>query len=214
MLRRDLQRLKSVVAGRTVFILGGGTSVTDDVINKLNESGGLVFGLNSSAKSLQSPIGILWTDSSWGANNKQYLDAMACPKFFVTTSGKNYIQRDIKTQSNATVLHKSGEAGFDQSIDCVRGNNSGAYSINLLVNCGASRIGLVGYDMHTVKGKAHYHDDYTYAIRPEVYSNSFIPCIESMAREIAQAGYRTSIFNCNQFSSLKCFEFRALEELL
>lgn len=214
MLRHDLQRLTNVVSGRTVFILGGGTSITDSTIQMLNDSKCLVFGLNSSAKALKSPIGILWTDNSWGANNKDYLDSMACPKFFVTSTGRNYIPKDIRTQSNATVLLKSGETGFDSSVDCVRGNNSGAYAINLLVNCGVSCIGLLGYDMHTDKGRAHFHNDYTYTIRPEVYKNNFIPCIESMWGEMQSCGYRVKIFNCNKFSSLKCFEFKALEELI
>lgn len=214
MLRHDLQRLKSVISGRTVFILGGGTSVSEPIIERLNSSGAMVFGLNSSAKFIDSPVGVLWMDSSWGANNKAYLDSLRCPKFFVTASGRNYISKDIKTQSNATVILKSGNSGFDECVDNVRGNNSGAYAINLLVNCGADTIGLVGYDMHTVKGKAHFHNEYTYSIRPEVYPNMFIPCIESMAKSLSDVGNKVKIFNCNKFSSLKCFEFKTVDELL
>lgn len=214
MVRPDLQRLIDAVSGRTVFIIGGGPSVSPEMIATLNDSGALCFGLNSSAKFIKSPVGVLWTDNSWGAKNKPYLDKLVCPKFFVTTSGRNYIKKDIKTQSNATVVHKSGESGFDNCIDHVKGNNSGAFAINLLVNCGAKRLGLVGYDMHTEKGRAHFHNEYDYAIRPEVYKNHFIPCIEAMAEVIKSSGYSTKIYNCNPFSSLKCFDFRSIGDII
>lgn len=214
MVREDLQRLIEVVSGRTVFILGGGTSITPETLQLLNDNSALVLGLNSSAKYINKVCGVLWCDSPWGATNMKYLDSVSAPKFFVSNTGSNYIKTDIRTTSRSTVLNKTGDFGFDVNIDNVRGNNSGAYSINLLVNCKAAKIGLIGYDMHTVKGKAHFHNEYTYSIRPSVYPELFIPSIESMAKALKDSGNRTKIYNCNQFSSLKCFEFKKIEEML
>lgn len=211
-MREDLQQLKNVAEGRTVFILGGGASVTPEMIERLNQPKTKVFCLNSSVKFITNPIAVLWCDDSWAATNKDLLDAYKFPKFAVRSNGANYIPKDIRTQSNATVIAKTGQIGFDHNIDNVKGNNSGCYAINLLVNCKVKEIVLVGFDMYSTGNKAHFHTDYTYSIRPSVYSDMFIPAMEQLNKELSATGIGTKIYNTNFASGLKCFEFRELWE--
>lgn len=214
MIRDDLQRLKNLVEGRTVFILGGGPSVTPDILKKLNDSGSLVFCLNSSVKFIKSPCGLLWCDDSWAANNIDAINSVQCPKFAVKANAQAYIRSNIKGFGSATVLHKESDFGISMDINCVCGNNSGANSINLLVNCGADIINLIGFDMKADGNVAHFHTDYTYAIRPSVYSDIFIPSINSLAEGIKDANVKTKIFNCNAHSNLKCFEFKDISNFI
>lgn len=214
-MRLDLQRLINTVEGRTVFILGGGASVTPEIIASLNQSRAKTFCLNSSAKFINAPIAVMWCDDSWAATNLRYLDTLTCPKFYVKTNGGTHINGGYKGLSSSTVLNKTGDFGFDTVIDNVRGNNSGANAINLLVNCRVAKIALVGFDMAVSRNnKAHFHSDYTYSIRPSVYSDLFIPSINSMADALSANGSKTQIFNCNKFSSLKCFEYKDIKEMI
>lgn len=214
MIRQDIQRLKSSVEGRTIFIVGGGASITPEIMEKLNASNTKKFCINSSVKHIVDPIAVLWCDESWASTNKSLLDTYSFPKFYVKSNGNTHIQRDIRGLSNATILNKSGETGFDSDIDNVRGNNSGGYAINLLVNCKAKNIVLVGFDMTTTGNKAHFHNDYTYAIRPSVYSDLFIPSINSLQDVLLKHSMGVNVYNVNKFSKLRCFEFRDLEEFL
>lgn len=214
MLRDDLQRLKCSVEGRTVFILGGGPSVTPDILSIINENRIKTFALNSSVKFINNPIGLLWCDDSWANNNEKTVRELDCPKFYVKMHARTYIKNNIKGFCGSTVLNKTGDYGFDKDINNVRGNNSGANAINLLVNCGARVIGLLGFDMNTERGKAHFHNDYTYAIIPSVYSDLFIPSIVSMNDYIKSTGCSVRIYNCNENSALRCFEYKNFKDML
>lgn len=214
MTREDLQRFRSTVEGRTVFILGGGASVTKDTLSSLNASASHIFCLNSGFKFIQNPLGVLWCDESWAATNKELLDKSGSFKFSVKSNGGAYISKNIKAQSNATVLNKTGDFGFDADINNVKGNNSGCYSINLLTNCKARQIILVGFDMKATSNKAHFHNEYTYSIRPSVYKDLFIPSLESMNKQIQEYGMKTKIYNTNFDSGIRCFEFKSLESFL
>lgn len=211
-MREDLQRLKTIAEGRCVFILGGGASVTPEILDRLNQPNTKVFCLNSSVKFITNPIGVLWCDDSWAATNKNILDAYTFPKFAVRSNGSNYIAKDIRTQSNGTVICKTGGTGYDHRIDYVKGNNSGCYAINLLINCKVKTIVLVGFDMYSTGNKAHFHNDYTYAIRPTVYSDLFIPAMEKLSKELNSNNIQTKIYNTNFASGVRCFEFKELSD--
>lgn len=214
-MREDLQRLKNSVEGRTVFILGGGPSVTPDILEALNTKTTKVFCLNSSAKSIAAPLGVMWCDESWAGQHFDYVSKLTCPKFYVKHNGQTHIRKGMYGLGRSTILNKSGDFGLDPDINNVRGNNSGANAINLLINCKASKIGLIGFDMNVTKNNvAHFHRDYTYAIRPSVYKDLFIPSIESMKESMDAAGTITKVYNCNKFSALKCFEYKELEKML
>lgn len=214
-MREDLQRLKNSVEGRTVFILGGGPSVTPEVLDILNTKTNKVFCLNSSVKFIKRPVGLLWCDEAWAGQNLDYVNNLTCPKFYVKRDGITHIRKNIYGVGKSTILNKTGDFGMDSSIDNVRGNNSGANAINLLINCKVASIGLVGFDMNVTKNHvAHFHKDYTYAIRPSVYKDLFIPSIQSMKEVMDSVGTLTKVYNCNKFSALKCFEHKELEKMV
>ena len=212
-MREELQEFKDSVVDRTVFILGGGSSVTQEILQFLNNSDKLVFCLNSSAKYIERPIGILWCDDSWASSNLEFLNSKDCIKFYVRSSASNYIKNNIKAIGKSNVIEKKDEIGFSFKIDEVSGNNSGSYAINFLINCGVRRIALVGFDMHVNNGKAHFHNDYTYSIRPQVYTSLFIPSIEHIHETIKKYNLNVEIFNCNRESSLKCFDYKDIRDI-
>ena len=138
-MRSELQEFKNSVENRTVFILGGGSSVSREDLDFLNDNK-LVFCLNSSTKFINAPIGILWCDDSWASNNLDFLNTKYCKKFYVRSSASNYIKNNIKAIANSNVIEKKDDFGYSFDINAVCGNNSGAYAINLLSNCGVDII--------------------------------------------------------------------------
>ncbi len=213
-MREDLQRLIKTVGGRTVFILGGGPSVTPLILDTLNKSASKVVCLNSAVKFIDNPLAVMWCDNSWASNNLAVLDRLTCPKFYTKSHAAAQITSNKRSISNSTILHKTGEFGFDMDINNVRGNNSGAHCINLLSNCNARTIALIGFDMHAPNNVAHFHNEYTYAVRPSVYSELFIPSIESMVDIIKQHKPNVHIYNCNENSALKCFPYKHMDDLI
>lgn len=208
----NIQGFKNKIEGRTVFILGGGASVTSDILSILNNTD-KVFCLNSSIKFINNPLAVLWCDHGWIAEDKNFKMAKEKTnyRFFVKDNG----QIDKISFCDSITIKKTGNFGYDSSnIQYVRGNNSGAYSINLLVNCKVSKIILVGFDMKIEKNKSHFHNEYSYPIRHDTYTSLFIPSIESMANELKKIGSEVKIYNTNEYSNLKCFEYKSLEEFL
>lgn len=214
MIRENLQYFIKNVEGRTVFIVGGGPSITKETIDYLNQSNKPVFCLNSAVSFIDNPVGVMWCDDSWATNRLDYLTKLECSKFYVKQHGATHIAKSINGVANSIILNKSGDFGFDPDINSVRGNNSGAYSINFLVNCKVKTIALIGFDMNVLRnGVAHFHKEYTYSIRPAVYSELFVPSIESMATIIENSGYNTKIINCNKSSKLRCFDFADMKDI-
>lgn len=158
---------------------------------------------------------MLWCDDSWASKNYSHLNKPKCLNFQVSRNAQPYIEKHIHGICKSTVLHKTGDFGMDSNINHVRGNNSGANAINLLINCKVAKIGLIGFDMHlSPTNAAHFHKDYTCAIRPSVYKDLFIPSINSMKIAMDSAGVLTKVYNCNRYSSLKCFDYMSLDDLI
>ena len=210
MIREDLQRFKNIVEGRTIFIVGGGSSITDDMLKDLNKPNLKVFCVNTAVKYITNPIGLLWCDDSWVSPQKSLIDSYKFAKFAIRPHAANH----PNGISNSIILNKTGEAGYDPDINNVKGNNSGGFAIHLLVNCKARQIVLVGFDMYSIGSKAHFHNEYTYPVRPSVYSDLFVPSITTMKQEMDKAQVKTEIFNINPLSALKCFEQRSLKEFI
>lgn len=85
------------------------------------------------------------------------------------------------------------------------GSNSGFQGINLAILLGATRIGLVGFDMRKIQDKAHYFD------RPVLSTGNyeaFVGEFESAAKRMPPG---VEIINCTPGSALNCWENRGLD---
>ena len=195
----QLEKLRSDISGSVVFIVGGGPSVSSNQIEFLNKSNYKIICINSSCKFFENPFAIMWIDDSWGASNKKMLDESTSYKISIKQQqlADTYHKRNMFGQSKSVIIGKSGDFGLDPNPYSVRGNNTGTNAINFAVNAGAKTIGLVGFDMKHDGSKSHFHNDYKLAIRPSIYSDMFLPSIESMAKVIAQFEYPVKIYNCS-----------------
>jgi hypothetical protein len=210
-MRPDIQALFSKISGRDVYVIGGGPSFREEYIEFLENK--LIICINTAFKYFKNPTAIYWCDDSWACNNLDALESHPCKMRFTSRfNGDGFITKNIKTTAGATVLRRTGDFGIDPNIDNVRGNNSGAHMINFLTNMKVKRIILLGFDMKIKNGKSHWHSGYGYPLSNNVYTDLFIPSIESMAPAVKLLG--VDVINCSIDSDLTCFRKEKFEDLI
>lgn len=87
------------------------------------------------------------------------------------------------------------------------GKNSGYQAVILAILAGASRVVLVGYDMHCPGGVAHWHPEHPLP-SPEGW---YLDYAKQFA---ALVGCGVEIINATPGSAIKCFPFKQLQEVL
>jgi hypothetical protein len=200
-MRQELQDFYNIVAGRKVFVIGGGPSLKEIDISILDDK--LTVGINAAYKILKNPTALYWCDESYASSVYEDISKIKCFKFSGKHSADGFIKDNIKTIGGATVLKRTGDFGIDPDVDHVRGNNSGAHVINLLANMKVSDIILLGFDGKLLNNKAHWHDGYGLPMNNFIYSDLFIPSICSMAVPLKNMGI--NVLNLSDRSAIDCF---------
>lgn len=130
----------------------------------------------------------------------------------------------IKAQGAATHQPKrAGAKGFDPGFPPVgsreiwAGRSSGHTAISLAIAMGASRIGLVAYDMRVVAGREHFHRDYHVnhdgtGRDLTQYEKEFVPGFGGWNEAALASGVQ--VLNCTPGSALTEFPFADLDEVL
>jgi len=213
MIRKTLQDFYDKISGRTVYVIAGGPTVKNQDLSLLE--GKHVVCLNNSYTIYPDALALYWADETWvtkhldGVNNHSAKFRFHS-KFHV--SNKYLGSEKHLGIGNSTILKRTGDRGIDPDLNNVRGNNSGAHILNLLYNCKVNKIILLGYDMKIIDSKSHWHAGHSLSIKPEVYSNLFIPSIQSMAESLKRANIQ--VINTSSNSDLKCFPKMKLEEVV
>lgn len=206
-----LQELSNISKGRTIFILGGGPSITDIDISKVISHP--TIAINNSYKLSNSITALYWGDSSWISKHAKDVESHPC-KLRFTSRFHTCIGKSIIGEAGATILKRSKEYGYDANIHNVSGNNSGCHALNLAINLNPKNIVLLGYDMRIVNRKTHWHEGHGYGLRPDIYSELFIPSIESLAKEFNATNKNIKIFNGTKNSAIKCFDYIDYKEFI
>lgn len=88
------------------------------------------------------------------------------------------------------------------------GGNSGYQAINLAYHLGASRIVLLGFDMHQHSGKSHWFGDHPHGFvtgQPDRFIAAF--------RTIKPEQYGLEVLNCSRKTALDAFPRHNLEDI-
>jgi len=101
-----------------------------------------------------------------------------------------------------TVLECKQDKGLSTNNDSVHsGGNSGYQAINLAYHLGATRIILLGFDMHCTGGKSHFFGDHP----SKFISNNKYERFIAAFRTIKPERYGLEIFNCSRQTALDAF---------
>lgn len=193
-------------SGETVFILGGGPSLTPDVVSRLE--GQRVVAVNNAYVLAPRADVLFWGDLTWWSWNQHDLHRH--------TGQYKVTNRATPKTPGFDVLELERARDVALSLDPrkIAGSNSGMAALNLAVLFGASRIVLCGFDMKLVDGRDNFHDLHqrTAPPPPERYASKFIPEFERAVPFLDALGVET--LNATPDSAMKCFPFVSLEKIV
>ena len=102
------------------------------------------------------------------------------------------------------------QKGLSTDSDYVHsGGNSGYQAINLAFHLGASRIVLLGFDMHNHSGLSHFFGDHPSNLNGDSRYERFIAAY----RTIKPEQYGLEILNCSRQTALDAFPRHNLEDV-
>lgn len=215
-MREQLQELHNKLFNQEVFIVAGGYSVNDINVDFLQSK--KTVAINDSYRLLPNATALFWCDPNWASENIPNLNNhQTLLRFNPRHHAHGHIKDDIKGTAGATILKRSGEYGFDPNVDSVMGNNGGVQCLNLVINMGAKRIYLIGYDMRdnpSKRGQTHFHNNHNLVVRPDIYKRFFIPSMLALHKEVKRLNLGVEIINCSQTSAITCFEKRIVSGLM
>jgi len=196
-------KVKPIWKGETVFIVGGGPSLSKFNFNLLK--GRNIIAINKSIKSCPWAQILYWTDSrvySWLKDDIE--------KF----KGDKYTIKPFNTPLNVKALKNTGTSGLELDPVGIRhGNNSGFAAINLAYHLGVKRIILLGFDMGNIGQKSHYHDGYPVLMTSnKTYEERMLPTFNSLVKPLEENG--VEIINASMVSKIKCFKRMPIEKAL
>lgn len=204
---REFWTPEPLFAGQTVFVLASGPSLTPEVCRKVEGRPSIV--VNSSV--LLAPWADVWFFTDSGVYDR-HKNIVASFRGLVVTMSKK-----AKREMPDRVRRVQAEwmPGFPKAgtSPIRQGRSSGQTAIGLAVAMGAARIAGCGFDMRTVDGREHHHDEY--AGRPRdlaVYDREFLPAFKGWHAAALSAG--VEIVNCTPGSAVTEFPFATLDEVL
>jgi hypothetical protein len=193
-------------AGETAVIIAGGPSVPVNLIARLRGKV-RVIAINDSWRLAPWADVLYFCDAPWYRRNLNEIQERFTGRYVVTIAEDRF--------PGVTQLRCSGALGLDQDPGSLRhGNNSGYQAIHLAYHFGASRIVLVGYDMHA-NGRNHWHNrdagrdskDFNQTLQLDM-----LPCFEYLKQPLLDAG--VTVVNASPNSALKVWPYRNLLELV
>lgn len=187
--------------GQTVFLLGGGPTLTD--LNLKAIVGRPVIGVN-----LAYTLGC-WVVMTFFADAKFYWwnrDALQAYKGRKVTLNRIAKNNAVTTENEPNLLFmregKSGRLYSDPDI-LAWNRSSGAAAINLAVHTGARNIVLLGYDMRRVYDRKNWMPHVQEKTNQNPYEY-MLGTLKGLASSAVEMGVR--IINATPGSAIDCFE--------
>jgi hypothetical protein len=207
--------------GETVFILAGGPSLKGFDASVLKGKGRVIT-INDSWRMMPKADIHYFTDKAWWTDQiaRNYWVGIGTTgqinfhdliyKGFWVCGGSSFEDHPQVHQ-----LKFTGQIGLETYPAGLRhGSNSGYAAINLAYLTGAKRIVLLGYDMHCIGQRTHWHNNspHTAAEFDGILKHSMLPLFNHLGAPLAQAG--VEVINATPDSALKCWPHVPLEEVL
>lgn len=204
-------KVERVLNGGTIFILGGGPSLTDSIVPELKNK--TILGINQ-AYQLGDWVDFCYSgDKRWFEWNKQKI------KNYKGTLYTSYPKFDLISYDNIINLGRISSYGISNKsrYSIAWNGNSGASAINIAYWLGAKRIVLLGFDMRRIGNSFNWHKQYPRINRrnnnryPNPYIK-FLKCFRQIAIDAKRLGIE--IINATPNSAIQVFPKTKLKELL
>lgn len=146
-----------------------------------------------------------WATALFSCDLRWYRWRQGMPSF---TGLKYTLSRDAAARwPSVQLLRNAGDEGLELDTSAVRtGKNSGFQAINVAVHMGASKIVLLGYDMH---------GDHFFGSHPDKSKPPHKLCIRKYATLVKPLRRASvEVVNCTPNTALHCFPEMSLDEAL
>ena len=206
----------NVWKSKTCFLIGGGPSLKDFDFGPIKNE--LTIGVNKSF--IRFPTTINYA-MDWRFYNmvtsddlRQQWAAYKGIKLFLKRSAKSKFNDDVYVVNS---LPKKG-LSLDLHQGIWGGNNSGFGALMLAICLGATRIGLLGFDLKirvkAGKIETHFHGGYGLGRETNFQSklDKFKKCFDEFSSVITKQGI--NVVNLNLDSALECFPKDSIENFL
>jgi hypothetical protein len=187
--------------GCTAFIIGGGNSVKDlghDALLPKLEGRHPIIAVNNAFLLCPSAEVLFAADSRWWMQNDYALPLHR---------GFWKITRTMppgKPRFRLHQIHAEHKAGLSLDPRIIHGRNGAHMAMNVAMHFGASRIVLVGVDLHERDRKQNWHDYHSRPANTEAYK-TWRDDFASAVPVLAKAG--VTVLNANPGSAVKAFPF-------
>lgn len=147
-----------------------------------------------------------WADMLYACDHQWWLWHYGVPDFM----GLKVTQdKDAAEEFGLTWIPSKKGSGLSENPEYIhQGRNSGYQAINIAHLMGASRVLLLGYDMHTVEGQSpRWFGHHPNQLVPDY--RDYIEHFNTIANQGA-----VEVINCTPGSAIECFEKRKLTDVL
>lgn len=197
--------------GQTVFILGGGPSLSKINFSAISERA--ILGINN-AFSLGTWVDwCMFSDNRWWKWNFEEVEKWPNRDHMLSLCPGLLEEQEEKWPWLKIVRRDEARFGLSVEPDTVCWNRSaGGAALNVAYLMGASRAILLGFDMRTIKGKHNWHDFHKKQERDQIYRSSMMPFLKCMSDAMKVTGFE--IYNATEDSALDLFPKITLKEVL
>ena len=187
--------------GKTVFIIGGGNSLTGFDFNLLK--GKNIIAINRAIEFVPFAQILYFSDYRFYYWHKDDIDQFKGAKFTASPKVKD---------NSITVLERTGKTGLDIRIGRIKdGGSSGYGAINLAYHLGATEIILLGYDMVS-NNKSNFHSGYKIKNVKEDTFKKFLEPYTELASILTTLNIK--VYNTNLNSGLEVFEKKSINNFI
>lgn len=216
--------------GETFFLLGGGPSIRNITVSHLPQYG-RVIAINNAYLLCPTALILYHCDANWlrlgvptdllptaSSLAGEPIPPGARHSYVVPKVFRGKYRISMGTNENGTRrVRNGGLTGLSSLPDALaHGSNSGYQAIDLAVHFGAAKIILLGYDMHCLPDRTHFHDGHGQGQTPKTYDlrlrRDLVPRFSTLVDPLRSRG--VEVINCTPDSALHQWSFSPLDEVL
>ena len=192
--------------GETCYILAGGPSLRGFDAEALRGRGRVIAINNSFLLAPWADV-LYYADRCWWLAHREEALRVFKGQYRVSVNASDDGTKRLRT---------TGMSGLEKDPGALRhGGNSGYQAIGIAYHFGATRIVLLGYDMHVNGSQTHWHEGHlrwTAEAQERVLHDVFLPRFQSLVAPLKAAG--VEVLNATPGSALTCWPAVRLEDLL
>lgn len=191
--------------GGTIVCIGSGPSLTRDDVDYARDHATALVAVNDAVRYAPTAAALMASDAAW------WVAREGVPDFV----GLRYCLENVPSRiPGVSTLRNTGIEGLETDPTGLRtGRNSGYAAINLAVHLGASRILLLGYDMHAPsERRSHFFGAHSFPLRGNSDYAMFRRFYEYIVEPMK--ALNVDVVNCSRETELATFPRRPLRDVL